>query len=283
MNEMIKLSNNGKHEAARQNSAEWIFGVDRIFELIGVFTITASLIGLAATLVGAFHAPQVLLGSLLLTGCYAYRTKDWCALPGPQPKWLHIAMLLAIALFFRLPVYHYTLGAQDEGLYTSMAHHIARTGGIADRDKVMDGLKGTPYLQTYLHDNRIYEGDSPTLYLLGVYARERGTSHLVFQLYYLFPVWMAVVGGVVGSTVAVYALTFFALLSIVFFYRLALLLTSSHKAALLAGALLAVNPLHAFFSKFPVTEMPTLAFSLIGFTLLAGFWTASPANRRRRW
>ena len=258
--------------------------VDRVLEIIVVFTVTGSLVGLAAALGGVFHAPQVLLGSLIITGLYGFKTRGRGLLPASvAPRWWHIGLLVLVALFFRLPAYHYTLGAQDEGLYTNIAQHIDHTGGIDAHDRVMQRLEGGPYLQEYLKDNRIFEGNSPTLYLLGVYARQTGTSHLVFQFYYLFAVWMAIVGGLLGPTMSVYALTFFALLSIVFFYRLTLMLTGSSHAALIAGGLLAFCPLHVFFSKFPVTEVPTLAFSLMGFTLLASYWSADASARCSRW
>src|SRR5690348_6391124 len=258
--------------------------VDRVLELVAVFMIAASLIGLAAALAGIFQAPQVLLCSLFPTGAYAYATRGSGVFWGSaRPRWSHLVLLILVALFFRLPAYNYVLGGQDEGLYTNIGQHIEYTGGLDAHDRVMQKLQGTEYLQRYLDDNRILEGNSPTLYLLGVYARQPGTTNLVFQFYYLFPVWMAIVGGVFGTTAAIYALTLFALLSIVFFYRIALLLTRSYSAALLAGGLLALNPLHAFFSKFPVTEVPTLAFSLMGFTLLTAYGSPHAPARRSRW
>ena len=62
------------------------------------------------------------------------------------------------------------------------------------------------------------------------------------------------------------------MLSLIFFYRLALELTGRPRLALLAGLLLALNPLHAFFSRFPVTEIPTLSFTLAGFWLILAAW-----------
>jgi len=266
----------------QQRVTKWAT-VDRILELVAAFTIITSLVGLIAALAGVFHAPQVLLGSMLLTGCYAYKTHGREVLPGVQPRWRHLILLALICVFFRIPVYHYILGGQDEGLYINIAQHIEHSGGIDAQDSLRQKLERSPYLQRYLQDNRIAEGDSPTLYLLGVYARETANAHLVFQFYYLFSVWMAMFAGLFGAVFAAYALTFFALLSVAFFYRLALLLTRSYHAALAAGGLLALNPLHAFFSKFPVTEVPTLAFSLIGFTLLAAYWSADASERQRRW
>ncbi|MEO6967147.1 MAG: hypothetical protein ABI132_01640 [Rhodanobacteraceae bacterium] len=253
--------------------------VDRVLDLVVVFAIITSLVGLAAALAGVFHAPQVLLGSLLLTGWYAYRTQGRSALPGIAPRWWHIALLLGVALFFRLPAYHYVLGGQDEGLYVNIAHYIERTGGIEAHDTVKQRLLHTPAIQQYTQDNQV----TVDSYLAGVYSRDFKNGKVEFQFYHLLPVWMALFYGIFGSTFGVYALTFFALLSVLLFYRLTLLLTRSHNAALTAGALLALNPLHAFFSKFPVTEVPTLAFSLGGFTLLAAYWSAGIEHRQQRW
>ncbi|MEO6966882.1 MAG: hypothetical protein ABI132_00265 [Rhodanobacteraceae bacterium] len=253
--------------------------VDRVLDLVVAFTIITSLVGLAAALAGVFHAAQVLLGSLLLTGWYAYRTQRRSALPGIAPRWWHVALLVVVALFFRLPAYHYVLGGQDEGLYVNIAHYIERTGGIEAHDTVKQRLLHTPAIQQYVQDNQV----TVDSYLAGVYSRDFKNGKVEFQFYHLLPVWMALFYGIFGSTFGIYALTFFALLSVLFCYRLTLLLTRSHNAALTAGALLALNPLHAFFSKFPVTEVPTLAFSLGGFTLLAAYWSADIERRQQRW
>lgn len=252
---------------------------DRVLELIAVFTTITGLIGLGCALAGIFHAPQVLLASLLLSGWYAYRTQGRDAFPGVTPRWVHLALLLAITLFFRLPAYQYVLGGQDEGLYVNIAHHIERTGAVAVHDDVKRQLLQTPFLQRYVEDNQV----TPDSYLAGIYSRDYKNGKVEFQFYHLFPVWMALSSGTFGPHAGVYALTFLSLLSVLFFYRLTLLLTNSRSAALLAGGLLALNPLHAFFSKFPVTEVPTLAFSLIGFTCLVAAWSSKTAERQSRW
>lgn len=258
--------------------------LDRVLGSIAVFTIVASVIGLTAALCGVFHAVQVLLLSLLITGLYVWKVPSGAALTGKvAPRWLHVGLLLAIALFFRLPAYNYILGGQDEGLYTNIAQTIERTGGIEVRDFIAEQLKGTPYLEKYLAENRFHDvwGEP---YLLGVYSNSHDPTKLEFQFYHLFPVWMALFAGLFGSTCGVYALTFFALLSILFLYRLALVMTDSHGAALMAGLLLTLSPLHAFFSKFPVTEVPALAFTLLGFTYVAAYWSqVSSSTSDWRW
>lgn len=258
--------------------------VDRALELVAFFAVVASLVGLVAALAGVFHAPQVLLLSLLLTGAYAWKTRLGGVLQGSvSPRWQHVLLLIAVALFFRLPAYNYILGGQDEGLYTNIGQYIEHTGGIKVHDDVAQRLAGSPYLKPYLQENRFHDvWGNP--YLLGVYSNSHNPATLEFQFYHVFPVWIALFAGLFGSTFGVYALTFLALLSIIFFYRLALVLTASHGAALFAGLLLALSPLHAFFSKFPVSEVPALAFTLIGFTYAAAYWSCQEQSEsRRRW
>lgn len=254
--------------------------VDRWLIWATVFVVLVSVIGMATMLAGRFHALQVLLVSLLVTAIYAYAARRHVqSLPGVAPRWRHVLLLLLVALIFRVPAYHYVMGGQDEGLYVNIAHYIQRTGGVEVQDHVREVLAGTPYLGKYDAINQI----GGTSYLGGVYKGSVATGKLQFQFYDLFPVWMALFIGVFGTTAGVYASTFFALLSIVVFYRLALLLTGKYRETLIAGGLLALSPLHAFFSKFPVTEIPTLCFSLLGFLLLAAYGSAEPARRRSGW
>jgi 4-amino-4-deoxy-L-arabinose transferase-like glycosyltransferase len=262
--------------------------VDRLLELVVAWVLLSSGLGLAATLAHHFLAPQVCIAAALLTGIYAWcirRRRSPDPVPGVKPK--HIMLLILVCLFFRLPAFSYVLGGQDEGIYVNMANYIARTGTLVAWDMPLDKLQGTPFVQTYLDENRTMpahpELSKMEAYVNGIYVRSHSGTVLDFQFYHLFPVWMALAAGIFGSTFAVYALTLFALLSVVFMYRLTLVLTGSSKAAMVAGSLLALNPLHAFFSKFPVTEVPTLAFSLIGFTYLAMFWRAEEGSRHKRW
>lgn len=253
--------------------------VDRLLVWIVVFAIVTSLVGLVAALAGIFHAPQVFLISLILTILCARKAGTGAAkLPGAAPRCMHVILLILVALIFRLPAYHYVLGGQDEGVYVNVAHYIEDTGGIAVHDRVKQQLEGSTFLQHYISENKIPGGD----YLAGVYNRGYKNGKLEFQFYDVFPVWMALFDGLFGGLAGVYALTFLAILSIVLFYRICLLLTGSHQAALAAGGLLALSPLHAFFSKFPVTEVPALCFALVGFLFLAAFWSLLQEGQARK-
>lgn len=262
--------------------------VDHVLEWVVVWVLLASGLGLAATRAHHFLAPQVCIATTLLTGIYAWSTRGRrSSSPLAGAKLKHMILLILVCLFFRLPAFNYVLGGQDEGVYVNMANYIERTGSLVVWDTPLDKLQGTPFVQSYLDENRVMpahpELSKMEAYVNGIYVRSHQGNVLDFQFYHLFSVWMALVAGVFGNTFAVYALTLFALLSVVFMYRLTLVLTGSSRAALIAGLLLALNPLHAFFSKFPVTEVPTLAFSLIGFTYLALFWRAEEGSRHRRW
>lgn len=251
----------------------------RFLELVAVFTVAMSVLGLATALVGFFLPVQVVLLALLIVAGYAWRTRTrepQDELASRSLKWRHIILLVLVCLFFRLTPYHYVFGGQDQGVYVNMAAHIARTGGVEVTDPVLERLPAGAVRNLYLRDNY-----SPS-YLPGIYripipgAKEPG---LEFQFYHLFPVWMAVFEDFFGPRGGVYALTFFAVLSILFCYRLVFTLTGNTGAAVAAGLLLALNPLHAFFSKWPVTEVPTLAFSLIAFCYLAMAWQSKEKNR----
>lgn len=253
--------------------------IDKALELLVVWVLFASAIGLASALAGHFLPAQVWLASLLLVGAYAWRTQGSSVSLGVTPDWRHLLLLSLVCLFFRLPAYHYVLGGQDEGLYVNISQYIERTGGIAVRDDALNQLADSPYVGTYLAENRFASGS----YVPGVYAPSANGSHLEFQFYHLFPVWMALFAGIFGSAFGIYALSFLAWLSVLFFYRLALAVSASRRVALVAGLLLALNPLHAFFSKFPVTEVPALAFSLMGFTYLVAFCNQRNAVGNYRW
>lgn len=260
--------------------------VDQVLEWLVCWVLAASAVGMASTLADHFMALQVCIVATVITGIYAWLTRErLCPVLAPNAK--HVVFLILVCLFFRLPVFNYVLGGQDEGIYVNMAHYIEQTGGIVVHDTTLEKLEGSPFVGRYLAENRSLSSDPTVLgagqYVNGVYVSKAQGSRLEFQFYDLFPVWMAISAGVFGATFAVNALTLFALLSVIFMYRLALVLTDSTRAALTAGLLLALNPLHAFFSKFPVTEVPTLAFSLIGFTYLALSWRAVQGGSHRRW
>ena len=249
---------------------------DALLERVLVFILAASLGGLGLALAGAFQAWAVWLFAIIATAAY-----HWRAAPTPaSPLGLRLVPLLAVlalALLFRLPTYQYVLGGQDPGVYANMATHVMRTGGIAVGDHAFDRLAGTDGFAEYRRLNVV----DP--FVPGVYTGEGEKPSLSFQFYHLFPVWLALAASVAGVGASGLGLLVLSLLSIVCFQRLAAELSGTRHIGLAAGLLLAANPLHAFFSKFPVTEVPTLAFSTAAFCFLSMYAQAPREHRPSRW
>jgi len=252
------------------NAASARISAGRVLELLAVLVVSLSCIGLIAARLGIFDAPPVWIAGLLATYAYQRATSSMpIAGEDAVPVW-HVVLIVGVGLLFRLTPDAYILGGQDQGVYVNTAMELARTGSLVPVDTVLEKISDPAALETYRLTN--YNGAS---FLPGVYATSKG---LVFQFYHVFPVWMALFGDGFGPDVAVYALTFLSLLSLLFFHRLAYLITGNANAGLAAALLLAVNPLHAFFSKFPVTEVPTLAFSLMAFSFLLTYWKRPEAK-----
>lgn len=250
---------------------------DRALEVLAAFVVLTGLVGLAAALAGVFHAPQVLLAGALATGGWTWLARDKPAAAAAPASVAHLALIAAVGLFFRLPPYNYVIGGQDEGIYVNIANTLARTGGVVPQDRVLESLRNPAAIDRYVADNEL-----PTVYLPGVYHAPGDPRRQQFQFLHEFPVWMAISSGLFNPAATPWALTFLALVSLLFFYRLALTLTGDRRAALAAGLLLAVNPLHVFFSKFPVSEAPALAYGTMGFSLLALDAFAPASSRRKR-
>lgn len=252
-----------------------VAGLDAWLERLLVFVLAASAAGLALALAGRFSAWPMLGAGLFAAALWAWRFRGEADAGVPALRWRHAWPILLLALLLRLPPANVVQGGQDPGVYANVAAQIARTGGFAIDDPVYRRLQGTAALAQYRTDNYT----DP--FLPGVYTEGDARPPLVFQFYHLLPAWMAASAQLFGPQWSGGAMLLFALLSVLFFQRLALQLGGSQRVAAAAGLLLATNPLHALFSTLPLTEVPTLAFSAAGFCFLA-MHAASPA-RPRRW
>ena len=258
-----------------------VHGEQRAIELVTVFLVAASLLGLALALAERFEAWPVLALAALSTAVWSWAVPVRPAVGRDAAFRLrHALPILLLALVFRAPPDDYVLGGQDEGVYVNIAAHIVQSGGVAVADRELARLGNSAH---YLQDNYSIWPDGSRVYVPGVYASKGATPALAFQFYHLFPVWLAMSGGVFGLGAMTWGLTLLSLVSVLFFQRLAVQLTGSARAGMLAGALLALNPLHAFFSRFPLSEIPALAFSLAGCSWFASFALAPAGQRGTRW
>jgi len=248
-----------------------------LFGLLMITIITISISSLLFLTGGTFRVDLVLISSLLviLLIIHFFYTLT-LANTAKSKHFIPVAILLLAALFFRSEPYQYIIGGQDEGIYVNMSKAFKQSGEVFQYDKVRQEIFDPDLRRHYDDANIRYEhhqtGKFEGHYLGGVYVADADHSKYVFQFYHLHPLWLALFDSLFGERNAGYALVLFSLISILAIYLLAFEMTGSRSAAFAAGALLAVNPLHAFFSKFPVTEVVALAFAASSFYYLLRYF-----------
>ena len=244
---------------AKNENKPLVFFID----YIALVVVSVSVISISLLIFNAFMPKVALfLGASLALLPFSFLKKDALPIANPQSVGLlTIGFLMLLALAFRADPYPWINGGQDQGVYISMSAHYQHGGNIFIEDNVLPHLASDKARDVYV-DGRRGGGFHP-----GVYYG--GEKDYVFQFYHLHPLWMAIFAEFLGDDGRVYSLVFFSLLSIIFLSLLTFELTNSRMASISVGLLLAVNPLHTFFSKWPVTEIVALFFSSMAFYYLA--------------
>jgi len=212
------------------------------------------------------------------------------AVPGAAAR--DLVLLLAVALVLRLAPLPNLAGGRDDGVYTAIGAHLSRHPSPSHTDPTLvapprdvrdlyDRVATTPVLR-YARDlppqkQGRYEGN----YLPGVYLADAADGTLVFQFPHGLPIWLAITGAVLGTAHLSAAVVGFGLLGVGLLYLLVLALTRARGWALVGGLLLAVNPLHAFFSRNTLSEVVALAFLLAALLLAAWAWRLAASVRQR--
>jgi hypothetical protein len=234
----------------------------------------ASILLLALNRFNPYHGAAI---GVVITGIFAifFRSKiDRSVRRIP----LALLLILIIGVFFRVPPYLYVPGGQDHGVYINMGATYEKKGStfIVDhvRKKAIEAGLGKYYdSANQMKLRQVKPGAYEGTHLPGIYIKDSKKSEYVYQFYPLHPLWMAVAGKLMGEANLAYSLTFFSLLSIIGLYFLSLELPGGTRvSASLAAILIALNPLHAFFSKFPVSEVVALGFSSLGFFYLVRYY-----------
>ncbi|HJW83808.1 MAG TPA: glycosyltransferase family 39 protein, partial [Anaerolineae bacterium] len=181
-----------------------------------------------------------------------------------------LALLIVAAWLFFRPN-EYVLGGRDHGVYVNTGARIARTGSILSADPALADVP--PDRRGALVEYRplVRGGDSI------VRAWHAGTSVPGFYLFHLdapvvqphgfhlYPVWFAVLGAAGGVEFSLFltpALAWLSLASVVLTARR----TFGRGAALLAGALLAVNLAQLWSARTPSAEI------MAQFLFWSGLW-----------
>lgn len=226
--------------------------------LSAIFLISVSLASVVGLVANTFSPRISVFAGLVVAGSCFCGLLRYQLIPSFQLStrvlWA-IAGILFFALLMRLEPYPHIHGGQDQGVYVSMSAYLQQNGTVFIEDPLARNL--SPDLRG------IYEDNLPANYYEpGVYYG--GQKDYVFQFYHLHPMWMSIFAEIFGEGARVYSLVFFALVSILFLGLLCVEFTGSGVACIALMFLLAVNPLHVFFSKWPVTEVVALAFSSVG-------------------
>lgn len=247
----------------------------RTFDLLAVWVASVSYASVALLALSAYDASiAIIAGTLVATVVWFFTPARFMparfdadgVAPG-RPVFPILLLVLLAALLFRVEPFRTMHGGQDQGLYVGMSGYLQREGSVFIDDPLPDALPDRRSQEIYeaglLTDPPFGAAMQPGVY----YSQTRGDY--VFQFYHLQPLWMATFAEIFGDGARFHALTFFGLLSVLGLCLLTFELTGSRLAVLAAGLLLAVNPLHAYFSRFPVTEVVALGFSSVGFYYLA--------------
>lgn len=257
----------------------------RLPELLILWVVSISIAAILELACSQFQAGWALLqGSLLMTvtlvswnygvGPLRFELKD------ARLGW-DLLLILLLATIFRAPPYNHLLSGQDQGVYVATASHYERTGSPFFTDELNLRAAQTGVKDQYeklnsgeltFHKKGKYEG----VLFAGLFIADRSVGKCVPQFYPLHPLWMAIFGTTLGESNRVGSLILFSLLSVLFFFLLATELSGGDRwAGRFAAVFLAVNPLHAFFSKFPVAEVVSLSFLLAAFYFMLKFYNGS--------
>lgn len=242
-----------------------------LFELLTLFVFLTGLAGVGLLTLNKFDSLYTLIIGAFLT-LLAFKTFK-CQLQFKDQRFdLYLLGILLIALFFTAKPYLYVMGGQDQGLYVNMSATYERTGSTFIQDSLRASLAES--------EKSLYDAH---FYYPGIYIHDLSKSEYVYQFYPLHPIWLAIFGKLFGADDRVYSLVFFSLISIITFFLLAYELSGGKKLpGYLIALLLAVNPLFAFFSKFPLSEMVMVAFSSLGFYYLLRYYKGTREDAPRR-
>ena len=222
--------------------------------------------------------------SLLICGAAGLAFVRRVAFQGDVRHIIAVTLMGLAVLLFRWSPFLYVASGQDQGVYVAMSAHFARTQGLAITDRVREKLPESEKSEYDKLNNRplradfVVPGRSEGEHQPGVFIGDLSRSSYVFQFYPLHPLWMALAAKVLGEENRVYSLVFFSLLSALMLSLLTYELADRKSApAFLAAGLLAINPMHVFLSRFPVSENVTIFFSATAFYYLLRYFKARAA------
>ena len=223
-------------------------------QILTVLIISMSLVSILSLTTSGFNAIYSVIIGIFVLIFFAVFVKS------PKDLTEKSVLTLIVILFgiiLRLPVHQYVMGGQDQGTYLNIGHQYFEQHSLNYKDSFRTSLNTDQKLLYDKHINYLM----PSIELT---YPEKSTFEMKF--YPLHSIWLAIFEGILGKNNAIYSLTMFSILSIIFFSLLAYEISGKSKlAGFITAMLFSINPMHAFFSKFPVGEMTAVAFTSLGF------------------
>lgn len=253
-----------------------------VVDLVMGGVIVTSAVMLVQLACGRFEPSTAGFLGVMLTAVAAFALAGRIA---PIPvRVLAIAVLAGLfALFLRWSPFLYSEGGQDQGVYMAMSSHYTRAHSHRIVDTVREALPESQRADYDKFNNTTYAavpGRYEGVHQPGVYIENLAKSTYVFQFYQLHPLWMSLFGWALGEENRVYSLVFLSVLGIVMLSLLAYEMAGRVPAAgFIAAALLCVNPVNVFLSRFPVSENVTLLFSAAALYYTLRFFRAQSDGR----
>lgn len=242
---------------SNKNQSSLLKNQFNLFDLLILFIVCVSLVSILLLSLNQFNPLISLLISILISTIFYSQNKF--LLTFQLKKIAPFSLIIFLIIILRLKPYNWIFGGQDQGLYINMAAHYRNYGSNFIKDKVRSVLTEQ---EKQIYDLEAHFAPAKNFHNLSILINDLNNSQYYFEFYPLHPIWMANFSYVLGKHFAPLSITVFSILSILVAYKLVLLITNNYKSAKIASLFLAVNPLHAFFSKFPTTEILTSFLSL---------------------
>lgn len=231
-----------------------------------------SLIALTLLSVGHFTPSYVALGAGVsaVVSAWSLRGRSFVGML-TRGEWGILAVLL-VAVFLRSNPATFLNGGQDPGVYSAMAVHFARTGSLELHDTLLPELGAEQEIRSYYLKRSMHRlrEKRPNRWvgnmLPGAYLTDLARNQWDFQFYALHPMWLAIGNWIFGLQAQSWVLVLFSTLTVMSAYLITRRIVGGHAPALCAAFLLAINPGHAYFATFPVSE------TIAGFFFLAALY-----------
>ncbi|MDP2728639.1 MAG: glycosyltransferase family 39 protein, partial [Dehalococcoidia bacterium] len=164
-------------------------------------------------------------------------------------------------------------GTFDPGIYLSTGANIAHTGSIAYSDPFLAQLGDN--LRPFLLERRGEIGVG-AVRLPAFWMPQAQGDTVIPAFLHLYPVWLAILYSLGGIQAALFVSPIFGLMGVWALFLLGRRLAGT-RVALLAAALLALNPAQIWFARYPISEVTVQMLLLGGLTL----WVLMEERRSR--